>query len=441
MKQTLLFVFALLGALTLGLEPAYGQERLAAQKSVRKKLQPFFTVGPNLPVVGGGTHGQLTMWVGANGTNSILGDSIITQTKPGLVGIGTTEPTSTLTVHGTIESTLGGFKFPDGSIQTSAGVSTSQAVTSLNNLTGNVTLVPGANIAITPTGNSLQIGASGLLGGVAHDSTLAGDGTSGAPLGLAVPLMFTGSVTGTQRGPGLLNVTNNGFDGIAIEGVGGTQFGTGIEATGFDAVVGIATSLGGSFAGSFEGDVSVDGNPNVKDNLNVKGTKNFKIDHPLDPENKYLYHAAIESAEVLNIYSGNITTDETGQAVVYLPDWLQVINRDFRYQLTVIGSFAQAIVASEISNNRFTIKTSAPGVKVSWQVTGVRSDPAILKHPFRLEEDKPAYERGYYLNPEAYGQPAERGIEWAHNPVLMHLRHRETRGNEAEVSGPIRADQ
>src|ERR1035441_2021073 len=40
-------------------------------------------------------------------------------------------------------------------------------------------------------------------------------------------------------------------------------------------------------------------------NFSVAQTKNFRIDHPLDPTNKYLYHASIESSEVLNQYSGN----------------------------------------------------------------------------------------------------------------------------------------
>jgi hypothetical protein len=40
------------------------------------------------------------------------------------------------------------------------------------------------------------------------------------------------------------------------------------------------------------------------------------------------------------------------------------LNRDFRYQLTAIGTFAQATVAKEIQNNQFTIVTSKPGVKV-----------------------------------------------------------------------------
>ena len=72
----------------------------------------------------------------------------------------------------------------------------------------------------------------------------------------------------------------------------------------------------------------------------ASGVKAFTIDHPLDPENKMLRHFAVESNEVLNSYSGNATTDASGKVVVKLPDYFEAINKDFRYQLTVIGSFA-----------------------------------------------------------------------------------------------------
>jgi hypothetical protein len=163
----------------------------------------------------------------------------------------------------------------------------------------------------------------------------------------------------------------------------------------------------------------------------VLGTKDFMIDHPLDPENKYLFHASIESSEVLNIYSGNVVTDANGDAVVTLPDWFEVLNKDLRYQLTVIGTFAQAMVAGEVKDHRFAIKTSAPGVKVSWQVTGVRSDAMMRKHPFKVEEDKPGFERGTYLAPEAFGQPEEKGSEWARHPDLM-LQIKEEREKQKE---------
>ena len=112
---------------------------------------------------------------------------------------------------------------------------------------------------------------------------------------------------------------------------------------------------------------------------------------------------------MMNMYNGNVTTDRRGLAVVILPDYFEVLNRDFRYQLTVIGQFAQAIVAREIHNNRFAIKTSRPGVKVSWQVTGVRHDAWADAHRIPVEEDK-GVERGHYLHPELFGAPPENAI-------------------------------
>ena len=134
----------------------------------------------------------------------------------------------------------------------------------------------------------------------------------------------------------------------------------------------------------------------------TKGGGSFKIDHPLDPENKYLYHSFVESPDMMNIYNGNVTTDDFGQAVVELPDWFDALNRDFRYQLTCIGTFAQAIVREKIQGNRFTIATSEPNVEVSWQVTGIRHDPYAEKNRIAVEEDKPASERGKLLHPDAW---------------------------------------
>lgn len=63
----------------------------------------------------------------------------IAVTAAGNVGIGTTTPGQKLTVAGTIESTSGGFKFPDGSTQTVAAVSGVSYPQNAQN--GNYTLV------------------------------------------------------------------------------------------------------------------------------------------------------------------------------------------------------------------------------------------------------------------------------------------------------------
>ena len=93
-----------------------------------------------------------------------------------------------------------------------------------------------------------------------------------------------------------------------------------------------------------------------------------------------------------------------GDATVQLPGYFEILNQEFRYQLTCIGQFAQAIVAEEIQHNSFKIKTDKPNVKVSWQVTGIRHDPWAEKNRLVPELEKSGNEKGLYLNPELYGK-------------------------------------
>lgn len=139
-----------------------------------------------------------------------------------------------------------------------------------------------------------------------------------------------------------------------------------------------------------EGDQEVGGNLSTLLDMIAKGKKKFRIDHPQFPDTKYLQHASIESNEVLNLYSGNVETDIDGNATVTLPDYFDLINIDFRYQLTVIGTtFARAIIFSEIDeNNQFVIKTDEPNTKVSWQVTAKRNDQYLIDNPFSDVVDK-----------------------------------------------------
>jgi hypothetical protein len=99
----------------------------------------------------------------------------------------------------------------------------------------------------------------------------------------------------------------------------------------------------------------------------------------------------------MNIYNGNVSTDDKGEATVTLPSYFQALNRDFHYQLTVIGQFAQAIIAEKIKDNRFKIKTDKPRVEVSWQVTGIRHDKYAEDERIKVEVSKPPNERGTCL--------------------------------------------
>jgi hypothetical protein len=110
-------------------------------------------------------------------------------------------------------------------------------------------------------------------------------------------------------------------------------------------------------AGFFVGDVEITGK------LQVNGGKSFRLDHPLDLQYKYLNHSVVESPEMKNVYDGLVELDEDGSGWVQLPEYFEELNRDFRYQLTPIGSPApQLHVAEEVSENRFRIAGGEGGL-------------------------------------------------------------------------------
>ena len=197
---------------------------------------------------------------------------------------------------------------------------------------------------------------------------------------------------------GVYGVSSNGSAVVGFCGNGGR------------AIYG-AVNGGGNYAGYFYGNVSVTGTLS-------KGGGSFKIDHPLDPQNKYLYHSFVESPDMKNIYDGTVTTDASGYATVTLPEWFEALNKDFRYQLTVIGDFAQAIIFKKIQNNQFTIRTDKPNVEVSWQVTGIRHDAFAEKNRIPVEEYKKGEDVGKYLYPEAYGLSETMGIDYKHRAEM-----------------------
>ncbi len=199
---------------------------------------------------------------------------------------------------------------------------------------------------------------------------------------------------------GSLGLTSYGGYFIAT-GVSPAQIG--IYATS-DAPVGPYTNR---YAGVFAGNVQVSGSLS-------KSSGTFKIDHPQDPENKYLYHSFVESPDMKNIYDGTITTNSKGEAIVELPAYFESLNKDFRYQLTPIGQFAQVIVSDEIANNLFKIKSSIPNVKVSWQVTGIRKDAYAEANRVVVEVDKKGEEKGTYIHPELFGKDKTKGVNYQH---------------------------
>jgi hypothetical protein len=135
-------------------------------------------------------------------------------------------------------------------------------------------------------------------------------------------------------------------------------------------------------------------------NMLVSGTINpsavvQQVDHPQDPQRKWLSHALMAAPEPLNVYRGTVTLDSAGGATVRLPGYFSAFNRDESYQLTAIGVSAPNLyVAQKASGNRFKIAGGVPGQEVSWQVSGVRRDAYAAAHPLRVETGKSRKDQG-----------------------------------------------
>lgn len=160
-----------------------------------------------------------------------------------------------------------------------------------------------------------------------------------------------------------------------------------------------ATSTRISYVSSTTGDLSVTGTV-------WKMTNFFALDHPLDPANKILFHAAIESPEAKNMYDGVVTLDGNGEAVIELPWYFEELNKDYRYLATPIGAPAPNLYLKKAQKkNKFIISGGDSGLRVSWQITGVRKDPFILANPIVPETEKGSdtiVNKGEYRYPEAY---------------------------------------
>lgn len=245
---------------------------------------------------------------------------------------------------------------------------------------------------------------------------------------------FAGDAFGNTKGVhGAANSTN----GIGVYGTGRY----GVYGTGFYAVYGYSTTGYGVYGSStsassaVKGDASLSGSRGVygtaltygvygdtyfggsgtyglyaNGNTGASGNKSFRIDHPLDPLHKYLLHYSAEGPEPQNIYNGTVTTDKNGAAWVELPGYFDEINKQPRYQLTVVDDsaslgFVQVKVARKIRDNRFLIMTSSPNIEVCWEVKAVRNDLWNRKYGAPVEVEKPERERGKYQHPELYGAP------------------------------------
>lgn len=373
------------------------------------------------------------------------------------------------------------------------------SVDGVTNDGGNIDLVAGSGITITPddTNNQITISASGGSGTVTQVST--GSGLTGGPItttgtisvatGGITDTMLAGSISASKISGTAWTSTNDGsgtgLDADLLDGSSSSSFASSSHTHNYDssyvnvggdtmtgtltvssssninalyvssaanapnytvyirntATTGPATRVGlvvksdTSTAASFEsggaaspaisafgptgnsdyvlqivGYGTISGNLTVNGTLS-KGSGSFLIDHPLNPTEQVLRHSFVESPDMKNVYDGIVELDENGEALVELPEYFETLNVKFRYQLTSVGGYAPLYVKQEISGNQFVIASANnskdAGLKVSWQVTGVRNDPYAQVHPIVVEEEKGTgnasdFKKGELIHKDAY---------------------------------------
>jgi hypothetical protein len=380
------------------------------------------TAGTDL--MGGGTGGTITLNLDTTKVPQLTSNNVFSgnQTFSGNAGIGAAASTNSYTplTVGTANSFGTWLAIANSSsgghtwniISAGAGNAEGAGNIGITDLTGKSTIWLEGN---TNVSGGLGVGTAAVSNVAIFGQGSGGTGSGAGEIGQANPnngLSGAGIVGwgGGGTNAGAAGLVGYGGNGKMSDGPGAVFHGGNTAPDGSGD--GLEAYAGSGLAGFFNGSIDVTGSIS-------KGGGSFKIDHPLDPANKYLYHSFVESPDMMNIYNGNVVTDANGDAIVPLPDWFETLNRDFRYQLTVVGQFAQAIVASKVGNHQFRIKTDKPNVEVSWQVTGIRQDAWANVHRIPVEEEKSARERGHYLHPELYGAPEEASIAWARHPETM----------------------
>lgn len=259
-----------------------------------------------------------------------------------------------------------------------------------------------------------------------NSNTVAGiiGNTTGTAWGVAGQAAANSNAEAAVYGSNLRTVGGHGVLGVGFNGVvGETGQSTGFAVYGenLDNVAPLGNGVGVAGKG-FYGVLGEDrylgaqnGAYGIYSNgaLGATGVKTFRIDHPQDPDNKYLRHFSIESDEVLNVYRGTTTFDANGNATINLPTYFSAINRNVSYQLTPIGAYMPLYVKEKVSkNNQFVVSGGIAGKEVSWAVYAERNDLYMQKNPHQraVEVDKRDHEKGHYLIPSLYGAGQDKAI-------------------------------
>jgi hypothetical protein len=327
-------------------------------------------------------------------------------TNIAIYGSGTQSGVSGVGYRGVVGSTSSGFASAgvygnnSGNTDTYGVLGLASGTPNARGVFGHASNATGINYGVYGRVDSTSASATGVRG-ENTSATGAGYGVYGTSPSTSTASAGVRGIASGASGNGVYgSASATTAESVGVWGASASAAGEGV----------LATNSAGGLAIRADADVLIDGDLEVTGAV-AKASGSFKIDHPLEPTKKWLYHSFVESPDMKNVYDGVAELDAKGAATVTLPTYFQALNRDFRYQLTAIGVAAPNLhVSKAMDANSFSIGGGVAGQSVSWQVTGIRQDAWAKAHPIVAEVAKTGKAAGKYMHPTAHGKPASAGV-------------------------------
>lgn len=288
-----------------------------------------------------------------------------------------------------------------------AFVSTGANAVTVNGTTGSATLsamyVSGGNSTYgifsectyehAILGKTYAAFSSGIYGQACQSTGQYGNGVLGEDYGP------TGSGTGVRGTSNLGTGVNGTGHQYGVYGSCTWQSGFGVYAYNSYTPNGVGLGAYGALkAATFAGAVDVSG-------YLTKSGGGFRIDHPADPENKYLNHEFVESDKAKNIYDGELTFDDSGKTTIEMPSWYTHVSSNGR--LMVMPHEASSTLATKkLAEGKWEVSGGAPHGTADYFVISTRSDKWMKDNHPGVEIDK-GDKKGLFINPELHGKGLE----------------------------------
>ena len=372
----------------------------------RNTATGFAALAQNTTGANNTAMGNAALWSNRTGANNTAlgyeaGGNITTGSNNLVIGYDIDAPSPT----GSNQLTIGNLIFGTGVDGTGTTLSTGGVGIGTSNPGTARLAVMGGNVGIgtTAPAQKLHLIGSGTGSNLARIRVTSTDNQAGIGFmsnNTNEVVVYSPVATDDLRiwlnGADRLSVTSAGRVGIGTTAPAGVLLhvrsgGAAVPAGLFEKTVAgafptlIVRAAGGGLALDVTGDVNITGT------LTTVPPKAFRINHPLDPENQWLIHAAIEGPEGGVYYRGEARLME-GRAEVTLPSYFEALTRP-EGRTVLVSPLAEAdepvsmLAVGRVRDGRFTVRAldgNNPSQPFYWEVKAVRADVS----PLEVEVDK-----------------------------------------------------